>query len=157
MTLETGIDKLLDLVNEKKEITVSEAAKKLGVPEKNIESWAKVMSDENMLELVYPANPLNQPFLRVYSKEQAKKKPEKVEEPKKEEKKKEKREPKKPEHKAARNTKSTSSRFFSRFRKTAKKQRSRTPYIIFALAIVLIILYLTGVIGWLISLLSPSQ
>jgi hypothetical protein len=45
-----------------------------------------VLSDEKIIEFTYPANPLNPPFLRAFSKEKAKKKDEgevPVEKPKK--------------------------------------------------------------------------
>lgn len=150
--IETGVDKLLDLVQEKKEITVMDAAKKLKVPEDKVESWGRILSDEGILELIYPANPLNPPFLKVFSKEAPEKKKEK-----KKEKKQEKKKPrKKVRKKAVRGAKSKSSRFFSRFRLAKTYERKVVlPYVIMLILATFLVLYFTGVIGWLASLLSP--
>jgi hypothetical protein len=150
--IETGVDKLLDLVQEKKEITVMEAAKKLKVPEDRVESWGRILSDEDILELVYPANPLNPPFLKVFSKEAPKKKKEK----KKAEKKPKRKPKKKVRKKAVRGAKARSSRFFSRFRfAKTRKRRTLLPYVVVLVLAIVLVLYFTGVIGWLASLLSP--
>jgi hypothetical protein len=150
--IETGIDKLLDLVQEKKKLTVSEAAKKLKVSESKIESWGKVLSDENIIEFTYPSNPLNPPFLRAFSKEEAKKKEEGTEDIPVEK-------PEKKEYpkRNIRKSKAVSLKFFSRFRskKKSKKKRSPLPYILLLVAVIVVIMYFTGVIEWLISLLSP--
>ena len=150
--IETEIDKLLDLVQEKKKITVSEAARKLKVSESKIESWGKVLSDENILDFTYPANPLNPPFLRAFSKEEVKKKDEKVkdeipvEKPKK----------KKYHKRKIRRPKAISLKFFSRFRskKKSKKKRNNLPYILVLISVIIVVMYFTGVIEWLISLLN---
>jgi hypothetical protein len=150
--IETGIDKLLDLVQEKKKITVSEAARKLKVSENKIESWGKVLSDENIIEFTYPANPLNPPFLRAFSKEEIEKKDEVVKEvlaakPKK----------KKYHKRRIRKSKAVSLEFFSRFlsKKKSKRKRNPLPYVLLLIAVIVVVMYFTGVIEWLMSLLNP--
>lgn len=148
--IETGVDKLLDLVQEKKVVTVRDAARKLKVSEGRVESWGRILSDEGILELVYPANPLNPPFLKVFSKEAPKKK-----EKKKAEKKPKKKPKKKVRKKAVRGAKAKSSRFFSRFRfAKTRKRRTLLPYAVVLVLVIVLILYFTGVIGWLTSLLN---
>ena len=50
----TDIDKLLDLVIEKKKIVFSEAAETFGVQKKEIESWGKILKDRNLINIYYP-------------------------------------------------------------------------------------------------------
>jgi hypothetical protein len=111
----TGIDKLLDLVQDKKRITIKRASKELKIPESKIETWGRILSDEDMLELNYPANPLEPPFLQIvgYSEKKHKKKKKKK---KKEEKKKKKHRDKPSKRKMP------SKAFLSRFKGTKKRE-----------------------------------
>jgi hypothetical protein len=117
----TGIDILLDLVQDKKKITLKKAAKDLKITEDKVEKWGRIMSDESLLELNYPANPLEPPFLQMigYSEKNKKKS-------KKEKKKNEK--PKKEKEKLRRRRRIKPKAFFRRFKSTSKKRREYKPY-----------------------------
>ncbi|MEM2121403.1 MAG: hypothetical protein QXU20_01955 [Candidatus Woesearchaeota archaeon] len=51
--IETEVDKLLELLNEKKKISIHEAAKKLGVDNKTIEEWADFLEEEGVIKVEY--------------------------------------------------------------------------------------------------------
>ncbi|RME52880.1 hypothetical protein D6783_03650 [Candidatus Woesearchaeota archaeon] len=52
-TIETGVDKLLALFKGNERISVSAAAKRLGVPEDVIQSWVDFLVEEKILGLEY--------------------------------------------------------------------------------------------------------
>jgi hypothetical protein len=159
----TGIDMLLDIVQEEKEISVKEAAAKLNVSEKKIETWSRILADEGLLELVYPANPLKSPSLRImgFKKEKKKKKDKKKkEEPKK-----------KKKQKTLKKEKRSVKGFASRFKRAPKyktyeekkeglkekKPSKRKTQVILLIAIIVIIVILLMVFGgfeWLRNLVT---
>ena len=49
----TGVDRLLDLVNDKKNITINEAALELGVSKKLVEEWANFLQEGRMMSINY--------------------------------------------------------------------------------------------------------
>jgi flagellar motor component MotA len=49
----TGADRLLDLIRGSKEISMENAAKKLGVPVQTIEAWATFLEEDNMVSIKY--------------------------------------------------------------------------------------------------------
>ncbi len=51
--IETGVDKLVRLIEEKKSIAVDEAAKKLGVSPVVIEEWADFLEEEGLISIEY--------------------------------------------------------------------------------------------------------
>ncbi|RLJ03532.1 MAG: hypothetical protein DRP11_00335 [Candidatus Aenigmatarchaeota archaeon] len=51
--IETDADKLLDLVNQKKRVTVEEAAKILSVEQDVVERWAKIFEEHHLVSLNY--------------------------------------------------------------------------------------------------------
>lgn len=55
LLIETSIDKLVELVKKKGEISVDDAAKALEISERQITDWASVLEESNILKLVYPA------------------------------------------------------------------------------------------------------
>jgi chromosome segregation ATPase len=59
--IETGVDKLVSIVNEKGEISFKDAAKKLATPISSIEEWAKFLEEEDVIEINYK---LATPYLR---------------------------------------------------------------------------------------------
>ena len=63
--ISTDADKLLDLVRERGRISLKEIAKIMKEDEKVIEDLAKILHESGMIELVYPANPFIQPFVRI--------------------------------------------------------------------------------------------
>ncbi len=51
--VKTDVDRLLDFVKQKKEISIEDAAKQLGMPAKTIEALADLLEEEGMLHLKY--------------------------------------------------------------------------------------------------------
>jgi chromosome segregation ATPase len=51
--IKTGVDKLVELVAEKKKITVEDAAKKLGVGKDVVQEWAEFLEEEGVITLDY--------------------------------------------------------------------------------------------------------
>jgi Mn-dependent DtxR family transcriptional regulator len=51
--LETGPDRLLELVQKKKKITTGEAAAVLRINRNLIEEWAKILSEHGLIEIDY--------------------------------------------------------------------------------------------------------
>ena len=51
--IETGVDKLVLLVREKKKITVSDAAKALGVSKTVLQEWADFLQEEKVIDIDY--------------------------------------------------------------------------------------------------------
>lgn len=54
MIIETPIDKLIKLVREKEKITISEAAKELGVTQTQVEGWIRILEERDFVKLRYP-------------------------------------------------------------------------------------------------------
>ena len=52
--VQTSMDALLDLIGEKGSIKLSAAAKKLKVKEKDVEEWARVLEEHELIEVRYP-------------------------------------------------------------------------------------------------------
>jgi chromosome segregation ATPase len=51
--IKTGVDKLVELVSEKKKVTVDAAAKELGVGKDVVQEWAEFLEEENIVSLEY--------------------------------------------------------------------------------------------------------
>jgi chromosome segregation ATPase len=51
--IKTGVDKLVELVSEKKRVTVDDAAKKLGVGKEVVQEWAEFLEEEGIVSLDY--------------------------------------------------------------------------------------------------------
>lgn len=51
--IETGVDKLLDLINRKKKVNLNEAANELGVSVPVIQEWADFLEDEGLISVEY--------------------------------------------------------------------------------------------------------
>lgn len=118
----TGIDKLLDLVQDKKKITLKKASKELNISEDKVETWGRILSDEELLDLKYPVNPLDPPFLQIKNYEEKSKKKKRLkkdEEEKKESKKK---------TRLTRKRKIKPRAFFRRFKSSSAKKRDYRPY-----------------------------
>jgi chromosome segregation ATPase len=52
-SIKTGVDKLVELVSEKKKVAVDEAAKKLGVGKDVVQEWAEFLEEEGLVTLEY--------------------------------------------------------------------------------------------------------
>lgn len=72
-SIETGLDKLVELINSKKRISLDEAAKELGVSPDIVKEWADFLEDENLITL---EEKLSKTFLceRKLSKKEVEKK-----------------------------------------------------------------------------------
>jgi hypothetical protein len=53
-SIQTTIDKLISLVRKRKRIRISEAAKILGVTQKQVDEWVFTLEDSDIVELKYP-------------------------------------------------------------------------------------------------------
>ncbi|NIA03730.1 MAG: hypothetical protein GWP09_00075 [Nitrospiraceae bacterium] len=51
--IETGVDKLVELIKKKKKITIKEAAKEISVSEDVIKEWAEFLEEEGIIEIKY--------------------------------------------------------------------------------------------------------
>src|SRR3989344_4507414 len=65
VNITTAVDSLVELVNNKKRISLEEVAKELGLPENIINEWAQFLEEENILTVEYQ---FTTPFLVVKSK-----------------------------------------------------------------------------------------
>jgi len=52
--IETQIDKLIELLNKKRKITLSEAARILNIKENQLDTWIGTLEDKGIVELKYP-------------------------------------------------------------------------------------------------------
>jgi hypothetical protein len=52
--LETEIDQLYDIVKERKKVKMDNVAKQLGVPKEQVQEWADIMEDHQMVKTDYP-------------------------------------------------------------------------------------------------------
>lgn len=52
-SIETGVDKLVDIINQRKKITVDEAAKLLGVSTLVVQEWAEFLEEEQIISVEY--------------------------------------------------------------------------------------------------------
>lgn len=60
--VKTSMDQLLDMINDKGSVKISDAAKKLKIKDKQIEEWAKVLEEHGLIEVHYPA--IGKPVLK---------------------------------------------------------------------------------------------
>ncbi len=51
--IQTGVDRLVELVSEKKKVSVDDAAKKLGVGKDVVQEWAEFLEEEGLVTLEY--------------------------------------------------------------------------------------------------------
>ncbi len=51
--VQTGVDEFMQLVREKKKITLQDAAKQLNLPEKTIQAWTDFLVEEKVLGIEY--------------------------------------------------------------------------------------------------------
>ena len=67
VNITTAVDSLVELVNNKKRISLEDAAKELGLPENIINEWANFLEEESVLEIEYQ---FTTPFLIAKSKKE---------------------------------------------------------------------------------------
>lgn len=60
--METPLDELYEMVTKTGKLKISDAARKLKVHETQVEEWAKILEDHELIEIHYP--PLGKPELR---------------------------------------------------------------------------------------------
>jgi Mn-dependent DtxR family transcriptional regulator len=61
-SMETPLDKLFELVTSKGQMRVDQAAKAFKVKEKQIDEWARILEEHNLIEIHYPA--MGKPVLK---------------------------------------------------------------------------------------------
>jgi predicted ArsR family transcriptional regulator len=59
-TIETGVDKLINLLKTQEKISISDAAKKLGIPTRIIQTWVDFLIEEKVISIEYK---FTQPFI----------------------------------------------------------------------------------------------
>lgn len=59
--IETAVDSLVSLVKDRKEVSLEEASKSLGVPENIVNEWAVFLEEEGILKVYYK---VTRPFLK---------------------------------------------------------------------------------------------
>jgi DNA-binding transcriptional regulator YiaG len=52
--IETAIDKMIEILNDRGSVTILELSKQLGVSIEHVESWAKILEDKGLIEMEYP-------------------------------------------------------------------------------------------------------
>ena len=65
MPIDTDVDRLFSLVKQKKKISLRAASKKLREKKKIIESWAKILDEEGLIDFDYSLNPIAGAYLKV--------------------------------------------------------------------------------------------
>lgn len=60
--IKTSLDQILELVMEKGSIKIPDAAKKLRVKDKQVEEWARILEEHDLIEIHYPT--FGKPFLK---------------------------------------------------------------------------------------------
>ncbi len=55
LLIETPIDKLIELLEKRKRVSLSEASRAIGASEENIEEWARALEEHGFVKLIYPA------------------------------------------------------------------------------------------------------
>jgi len=64
--LETDVDKLLKIIEEKGTVTTEELAKILKVEEEKVEEWGRILEEHGLIKMEYP--PLGKPLLKAVGK-----------------------------------------------------------------------------------------
>jgi len=64
--LETDVDKLLKIIEEKGTITTEDLAKILKVEEEKVEEWGRILEEHGLIKMEYP--PLGKPLLKAVGK-----------------------------------------------------------------------------------------
>lgn len=67
--VKTNVDQLMQVVREKGKLSVAEAAKQLGVPEKTVQAWVDFLVDEHILGIEYK---FTTPYIYVHSEDRLK-------------------------------------------------------------------------------------
>lgn len=73
--IKTDLDRIYDLVKDKKRAPLSQIADALNASIRKVEEWARVLDKQGLLELYYPV--FGQPELRIMQKKQKKPKKDK--------------------------------------------------------------------------------
>lgn len=60
--VETSLDKIVQMVNEKGSVSISEISKSLGIKEEQVEEWSAILEEHGLVKISYP--PIGKPVLR---------------------------------------------------------------------------------------------
>lgn len=61
--IETKVDELLMIVRERHKAPVEDIRVRLGVPDELLEKWILMFEEKGLIKRVYPANPMDVPYL----------------------------------------------------------------------------------------------
>ena len=61
--LETDIDKLLRIIEEKEKVEIEKVSKLMKTPRESVEKWARILEEHGLVKVVYP--PFGKPFLKI--------------------------------------------------------------------------------------------
>ncbi len=64
--MRTSVDAFLELIREKKQVNLAEAAAALKVTQDTVEHWALILDKKGIVKLVYPENPFDKPFVKMH-------------------------------------------------------------------------------------------
>ena len=63
--IETAADEMLMRLRREKRMSVLELEEALGVPRETIEAWVGVFEAKGLVQMVYPANPIEPPYVVI--------------------------------------------------------------------------------------------
>ena len=52
--VKTDFDRIIEFVDDKKDVSITDIAKHFNLPKEKIEEWAKILSEHNLIEIIYP-------------------------------------------------------------------------------------------------------
>ncbi len=65
MILKTKISEMVELLKDEKKLSIEQISKQLNWEKNKVELTAKVMEKTGILNVIYPANVLSKPFIRL--------------------------------------------------------------------------------------------
>ena len=65
MIIKTKILELAELLNREKKLSIEEISAELGWEKEKLELTAKIMEKTGLLNVIYPANVLSKPFIKI--------------------------------------------------------------------------------------------
>lgn len=68
--VQTKIDEMLELVKGEGEIALGEISEKMEIEKSKVEKWGRALDRFGLVDLVFPENPLRNPYLKVKNGEE---------------------------------------------------------------------------------------
>ena len=63
--VETRADEFILMIKREKRMSIPELQKALGVKRSLLDEWVSMFEEKEMIELIYPANPLSPPYVVI--------------------------------------------------------------------------------------------